>query len=152
MQIDNFDRKIISELQSDGKLSNYELADRVGLSASQCSRRRVRLESDGVICGYNARIDREKAGFALTSIIAVTLAAHREKPVQHLNQLLARLPNILEVYQVTGDMDYYVKVVTPDLNALTEFINSELMPHEAVQNVRTAIVLKSLKESSVLPI
>lgn len=151
-QIDGFDRKIIAELQIDGKLSNYDLAERVGLSASQCSRRRSRLESEGVIQGYYAYIDRDKAGFGLTSLIAITLAAHREEPVRNLNRLLARLPNIQEVYQVTGDMDYYVKVVTQDLNALTELINSELMPHEAVQNVRTAIVLKSLKETSALPV
>jgi len=152
MHLDGFDRKIIAQLQVDGKLSNYDLAEKVGLSASQCSRRRMRLEEDGVIAGYHAHIDREKAGFGLTSIIAITLAAHREAPVQHLNALLSRLPSIQDVYQVTGDMDYYVKVVTEDLNALTELINSELMPHEAVQNVRTAIVLKSLKESSELPI
>ncbi len=152
MHLDAFDHKIIAQLQEDGKLSNYDLAERVGLSASQCSRRRTRLESEGIIKGYCALIDREKAGFDLTSIIAITLAAHREEPVRHLNALLARLPNIQEVYQVTGDMDYYVKVVAPDLNALTELINSELMPHEAVQNVRTAIVLKSLKETNALPV
>ena len=152
MQIDEFDRKIIAELQANGRLSNYDLADKVGLSASQCSRRRSRLEDEGVIAGYHARIDREKSGFGLTSIISITLAAHREAPVQHLNELLRRLPNILEVYQVTGDMDYFVKVVTPDLNALTHLINSEFMPHEAVQNVRTAIVLKDLKETGVLPV
>jgi len=152
MHFDGFDRKIIAELQEEGRLSNYDLADRVGLSASQCSRRRARLENDGIIDGYYARIDRGKAGFALTCIISITLVAHREETVLHLNELLARLPNILEVYQVTGDMDYYVKVVTADLNALTELINSELMPHEAVQNVRTAIVLKSLKETNALPL
>ncbi len=151
-QVDRFDWKIVAELQKDGKLSNYDLAEKVGLSASQCSRRRSRLEAEGVIEGYHARINREKAGFGLTSLIAITLAAHREEPVRQFNELLERLPNILEVYQITGDMDYYVKVITPDLHALTDLINSELMPHEAVQNVKTAIVLKSLKETRALPV
>ncbi|MEM7214406.1 MAG: Lrp/AsnC family transcriptional regulator [Pseudomonadota bacterium] len=151
-EFDTFDRKILSALQMDARLSNNELAAKIGLSASQCSRRRARLEDSGIITGYHAVIDRERAGFGLTSIISVTLATHNADSADKLARLFDTIPNILEVNQMTGDMDYYVKVVTPDLKALTKLITEDLLSHEAVQNVKTAIVLDSLKDTAVLPL
>ena len=151
-EIDVFDRKILAALQEDGRLTNQELADRVGLSPSQCSRRRSALETSGMITGYHARIDREKFGLGLTCIISVTLATHNADNARRLLALFERLDNVQEAYSTTGEMDYLVKVVAPDLKSLANFINSELLPHEAVQNVKTAIVLETLKEQTSLPI
>ncbi|MEM9277568.1 MAG: Lrp/AsnC family transcriptional regulator [Pseudomonadota bacterium] len=150
--MDGFDRKILAALQVDARLSNNELADKIGLSPSQCSRRRARLEETGIITGYHATVDKERAGFGLTSIISVTLSTHNADSADRLAKLFARIPNIQEVNQMTGDMDYYVKVVTPDLKALTKLITEELLAHDAIQNVKTAIVLESLKETSALPL
>ncbi|MFD0917386.1 Lrp/AsnC family transcriptional regulator [Pseudahrensia aquimaris] len=150
--LDAFDRKILASLQEDGRFTNAELADRVGLSASQCSRRRTALEDAGIINGYTARLDPEKVGIGLKSLVSVTLATHNDDNAANLRSLLARLPQVLDAYALTGEMDYMIKVVTPDLKALSEFINQTLLPHKAVQNVKTAIVLDTLKETSALPV
>ena len=152
MSIDKFDRKILAALQSDGRLTNAELSDRVNLSASQCSRRRSQLENDGYINGYRAVLNREKLGFGFVNVITVTLATHNRDNAQKFARLIENLPEVMEAHALTGEMDYLVKVVTPDLKALTEFVNDVLLPHESVQHVKTAIVLDTIKESSAVPV
>ena len=150
--LDVFDRKIIHELQDDGRLTNGALGERVGLSASQCSRRRTALEENGTIRGYTALIDPERAGLELTSIISVTMASHNDDNAHQFRQLLEQLDNVQEAFSLTGEMDYFVKVVSPDLKSLSRFINDVLLPHDAVQNVKTAIVLDTIKSTLSLPI
>lgn len=150
--MDLFDRKILDALQNDGRLTNSELADHVGLSSSQCSRRRTQLEHAGVIQGYSARVDPQKVGIALTSMISVTLSNHTEANANDLRNLLKLNVNVLDAYALTGEMDYHIKVVSADLDDLSEFINKVLLPHPAVQNVRTSIALGMIKSSTVLPL
>ena len=150
--LDGFDRKIVRALQRDGRLTNAELGDVVGLSASQCSRRRMALEAEGVICGYTALVDPEKVGMALTSIISLTLARHDDDNADRFRALLSGLDNVQEAFALTGEMDYSIKVVSPDLKALSTFINTVLLPHEAVQNVKTAIVLDTITSTLALPV
>ncbi|MCT8999788.1 Lrp/AsnC family transcriptional regulator [Chelativorans intermedius] len=150
--IDSYDRKILSLLQADGRLTNNDLSERVNLSASQCSRRRQRLEEEGLIRGYRAELDRERLGFALVNIITVTLATHNPDNARRFADLVARLPEVQEAYALTGEMDYILKVVTPDLKSLSEFVSAVLLPHESVQHVKTAIVLETLKEQAALPL
>ena len=152
MQIDQFDRKILAMLQDDARLTNNDLAQRVNLSASQCSRRRQRLEEEGLIRGYRAVLDRERLGFPLVNVISVTLATHNRDNARRFGDLLARLPEVQEAHALTGEMDYILKVVTPDLKSLAEFVNGILLPHESVQHVKTAIVLETLKETGALPL
>lgn len=150
--LDAFDRKLLVALQSDARLTNGEVADKIGLSASQCSRRRTRLEDAGIITGYQTSANREALGLSITSIVAVSLAAHDIYSASRLEAMFQKHPNILEVHQMTGDMDYYLKVVTKDLNELSEFISATLLPHRGVQNVKTGVVLKTVKETAVLPL
>lgn len=150
--IDGFDRKILALLQDDARLTNGDLADKVNLSPSQCSRRRQRLEETGIIRRYRAVLDRERLGFPLVSMISVTLSTHNRDNARRFGELLARLPEVQEAHALTGEMDYIVKIVTPDLKSLSEFVNDVLLPHESVQHVKTAIVLQTLKETSALPI
>ena len=150
--VDRFDRKILALLQDDARLTNAELAERVHLSPSQCSRRRARLERDGLIAGYHARIDGEKAGFGLVNFISVTLSTHNRNNAARFADLMARLPEVQEAHSLTGEMDYILKVVTKDLRGLSDFVNEMLLPHEAVQNVKTSIVLQTLKDTSALPL
>ncbi len=152
MHLDSLDRRILSLLQEDARLTNNELAERVNLSASQCSRRRQRLEDDGLIKGYRAVLDRDKAGYPLVNVISVTLATHNPDNARRFAQLVARLPEVQEAHALTGEMDYILKVVTPDLKALSEFVNEVLLPHESVQHVKTSIVLNTLKETTALPV
>lgn len=152
VQIDDFDRKIMALLQEDARLTNNELAERIHLSASQCSRRRQRLEEDGFIRAYRASLDRERLGFPLVNFISVTLATHNRDNARRFAELLRRLPEVQEAHALTGEMDYMLKVVTPDLKSLSEFVSGVLLPHDSVQHVKTAIVLETLKETGALPL
>ncbi|MFN4272628.1 MAG: Lrp/AsnC family transcriptional regulator [Aliihoeflea sp.] len=151
-QIDQFDRKILSLLQEDARLTNNDLSERVNLSPSQCSRRRQRLEEAGLIKGYRAVLDRERLGFPLVNVISVTLATHNRDNARRFAELLRGLPEVQEAHALTGEMDYVLKVVTRDLKSLSEFVNDVLLPHESVQHVKTAIVLETLKEAGPLPL
>src|SRR4051795_4267208 len=152
VQLDKFDRKLLSLLQEDARLTNSDLSERVNLSPSQCSRRRQRLEEEGLIRGYRAVLDRERLGFSLVNIVSVTLATHNRDNARRFAELLARLPEVQEAHALTGEMDYVLKVVTPDLRSLAEFVNGVLLPHDSVQHVKTAVVLETLKETSMLPL
>lgn len=151
-RIDRFDRRILSLLQQDARLTNNDLSERVNLSPSQCSRRRQRLEEDGLIKGYRAVLDRERLGFSLVNVISVTLATHNRDNARRFADLLMRLPEVQEAHALTGEMDYFLKVVTPDLKSLATFVNEVLLPHESVRQVKTAIVLETLKETASLPL
>ncbi len=151
-QLDGFDRKILALLQEDARLTNGDLSARVNLSPSQCSRRRQRLEEEGLIRSYRAVLDRDRLGFSLVSIVSVTLATHNRDNARRFAELLARLPEVQEAHALTGEMDYILKVVTPDLKALSAFVNGVLLPHDSVQHVKTAIVLETLKETGALPL
>jgi DNA-binding Lrp family transcriptional regulator len=151
-RLDKFDRKILAHLQEDARLTNNDLSERVNLSPSQCSRRRQRLEDEGLIRGYRAILDRDRLGFPLVNVISVTLATHNRDNARRFGELLTRLPEVQEAHALTGEMDYILKVVTPDLKSLADFVNDVLLPHDSVQHVKTAIVLETLKETNALPI
>src|SRR5690606_31435376 len=147
-RLDKFDRKILAHLQEDARLTNNDLSERVNLSPSQCSRRRQRLEDEGLIRGYRAVLDRDRLGFPLVNVISVTLATHNRDNARRFADLLTRLPEVQEAHALTGEMDYILKVVTPDLKSLADFVNDVLLPHDSVQHVKTAIVLETLKETN----
>ena len=151
-ELDEFDRHILRALQTDGRLTNAELGERVSLSASQCSRRRQRLERDGVIVGYHARINRTHAGVELVSYLSITLSHHDADSAEHLAALFEASPFVLEAVSMTGSTDYLIKLVVADLKALSRFINDTLLPHPSVQQVHTSIVLDILKDTPVLPV
>ena len=150
--IDEFDRKILKALQRDGRLTNGELADEVGLSASQCSRRRSQLEKSGVISGYHAHVDGKHVGFGLTSLVSITLSHHDEQNADRLRRLLRQIPNVRSAYALTGEMDYLVTLATRDLEELSALINKMLLPHAAVQNVKTAIALETIQDTRGVPV
>jgi Lrp/AsnC family transcriptional regulator, leucine-responsive regulatory protein len=151
-ELDSFDLKILEALQKDGRLTNNELADRIALSASQCSRRRSRLEAEGFIQGYQARLDRQKMGLDLLVVISVTLATHNRDNARRFAALVNDLPEVLEAYALTGEMDYHLKVATRGLAGLSRFVNDVLLPHDSVQHVKTSIVLDTLKSFEGLPV
>jgi len=150
--IDDADRRILLALQQDGRLTNNELAEQVGLSPSQCSRRRARLETSDFIRGYHARLDMERAGVGMVCIVSITLDSHNADNAKLFAELVASLPTVLEAYSLTGEMDYMLKVITKDLKSFSGFINTVLLPHASVATVKTSIVLDTLKDTSVLPL
>ena len=150
--MDLLDCKILKVLQQDGRLTNGEVGDIVGLSASVCSRRRSAMEKAGVIKHYSAVLDKKKVGIGITSLISVSLSRHDSKNVDRFKALVKDLPEILDAYALTGEKDYSLKVVSRDLDALSDFINNRLLTNEAVENVHTSIVLDTVKTTSVLPV
>jgi DNA-binding Lrp family transcriptional regulator len=152
ISLDPFDLKILAALQDDGRLTNQELADTAGLSASQCSRRRMRLEEEGVIAGYRAELAGSALGFELIAFIQITLATHSPDNARKFRGLVNRVDDIQEAYALTGDSDYLLKVVLRDLKSLSDIVNNVLMPHQSVAHVRSSIVLDRLKESAKLPL
>ena len=144
--LDAFDLRILSALQRDGALTNQDLSDEVLLSASQCSRRRSRLEKDGMILGYRALLDREKLGLGVTVFMNVVLNNHSRDNARFFRTLLQSVDAVREAHAMTGDMDYLVKLVVSDLSMLSHIVNEIFLPHESVQHVRTSIALETLKE------
>jgi DNA-binding Lrp family transcriptional regulator len=152
ISLDAFDLKMLAALQDDGRLTNQELAGRVGLSASQCSRRRMRLEEERIISGYHAELSGEALGFNLIAFINITLASHSPDNAKKFRALINRVDDVQEAYSLTGDADYVLKAVLRDLKDLSELVNNVLMPHPSVAHVRSSIVLDRLKESPKLPL
>ena len=150
--MDGFDLRILSALQENGRLTSQELAEKVGLSPSQCARRRQQLEVDGVIAGYRAVFDAERLGFGLTAIVDVVLNTHNADNSRHFAELVNRLPQIREAYALTGEMDYQLKLVVRDLKELNQLINETLVTDRSVQTVKSAIVLARMKDKGGLPI
>jgi DNA-binding Lrp family transcriptional regulator len=150
--LDGFDLRILGALQDDGRLTNQELADIAGLSASQCSRRRMRLEQEKVIAGYRAELASEALGFNVIAFIQITLSTHSPDNAKRFRELVNRVDDFQEAYALTGDADYVLKAVLRDLKSLSDIVNNVLMPHPSVAHVRSSIVLDRLKESGKLPL
>ena len=144
MSIDEFDLRILKALQEDGRLTNQELADLVGLSPSQCSRRRIALEDAGIIECYRACLSGSALGLDLTVIIEVSLAMHSPDNAKRLADLLCAMDEVQEAYALTGEADYMIKLVVPDLKRLSQILNDVFLPHEGVARLRSSIVLESI--------
>ena len=150
--MDTFDLKILDALQVDGRLSNLELAERVGLSASQCSRRRSALESDGAIEGYHASLSAKVLGLDVLAFVQIRLAAHSPRNSKRFKELIESLPEVQEAYSLTGESDYLVKLSVPNLSALSRILNEVFLPHGSVASVHSSIVLDRLKATNRLPL
>ena len=152
MDIDVFDRRLLAALQSDAARSNADLGAIVGLSASQISRRRERLESAGVIRRYRAEIDPAALGGAITVFVHITLASHSAGNARKLRDLVSATPEILEAHAMTGETDYQFRVAVAGLSELAAFVNERLLCHPAIARVRSEIVLETLKDERVWPL
>jgi DNA-binding Lrp family transcriptional regulator len=152
MDLDDFDRAILSALQKDASLTNARLGDLVHLSTSQCSRRRIALEQAGYIERYTAKLSARKLGYTLQAITRVNLAAHSEANAEAFGRFVARFEEILAAYSVSGDADYILHIHVTDLEAFADFIHRHLLPHPTVAQVRSDIVLMTLKDNQGLPL
>ena len=150
--IDGFDAKIIAALQKNGRLTNQELAEKVNLSSSQCSRRRMALEETGIILGYRAELSKPKIGLELTVFVEISMAAHTPEYSDRLVEVFNNLPEVQEAFSLTGEADYFIKLVVKDLKRLSEVLNEVFLPLEGVAKLRSSIVLDHLKETNHLPL
>ena len=152
LELDAFDRKLLAALQEDGRLTNQELGDRVGLSPSQCSRRRQALEEVGLIRGYRAELAAEALGLNVVVFIEVNLTSHNQESAERFHAMLRRVESIQEAYALSGETDYLVKAIVPDLKGVQELVNETLLGHATVSRVCTSIVLNPIKTSNKLPV
>jgi DNA-binding Lrp family transcriptional regulator len=150
--MDGFDLKLLAALQDDGRLTNNELGEKVGLSASQCSRRRAALEQEGVIEGYHAALSPASLGLAVLAFVQVRLATHSPDNSKRFRDLVDRTAEVQEAYALTGEADYLVKIAVPDLKALSRILNDVFLAHGSVAQVHSSVVLDRMKKASGLPL
>jgi DNA-binding Lrp family transcriptional regulator len=150
--MDDFDRKILAELQKDGRLSVTELGERIGLSLSPCHRRVRALEQAGVINGYRASIDPATVGLNFSAIVFVTLREGRSESVQSFESALLDIPEIIQAERLFGDPDYMLHVVTRDVNAFQGLYDRSLSALPSVLRLTSTLVMKSIFQNRPLPL
>ncbi|MBS0456861.1 MAG: Lrp/AsnC family transcriptional regulator [Proteobacteria bacterium] len=150
--LDRIDLAIVSALQRDGRLSNADLAVQVNLSASACLRRVQRLEADGVIAGYAARVSPAALGLGLQAFVRVQLRDHDAATVQTFVERVAGWDEVVACHALTGDMDYLLHVVVEDLEHFSRFVLDHLLNDAGVADVNSSFVLRTVKRERALPL
>lgn len=148
--IDATDKKILTILQKEGRITNAKLAQTVGLSPPAVLERVRRLENSGIIEKYVAILDREQSGFNIQTIVMVCLSHHQISSLQNVKERLTQMDEVLECHQLTGEVDFLLKVVVKDMASYTDFVNNKLSGIPGIQNVKTSFILETLKNSTVL--
>lgn len=150
LNLDAIDRKILAALVEDGRMSTLDLADRVGLSPTPCSRRLRRLEESGVIEGYTARINHAALGLNICVMVTIRLARHGPETAGQFLQAIQGRPEITECLLVTGNIDYLLRVWVRDVEALRDFIKDALQSIPAVAETSTMVILDMTKSAGLL--
>ena len=151
-KLDKYDKSILSVIQQQGRLTNQSLAEQVSLSPAPCLRRVDKLESSGIIKQYAALADREKLGLSVLVYIHISLNDHHADTVESFNRFVDQSESILECYSVSGEYDYFIRVVACDVSALETFIMDQLLKTNTVRSANTSFVLKEKKYTTALPI
>lgn len=153
MKLDRYDRNILTLLQEDGRLSNLELADRIGLSASACLRRVRALEESGLIAGYRAVLDAQKLGLNLYALLHISMDRHTPERFARFEEQVAAIPQVLECLLITGQAaDYQLKVIVADMDAYQDLLLNKITRIEGVTGVHTSFVLRRVVDRSALPL
>jgi len=150
--IDSIDCRIIATLQAEGRLSNVELADGIGLSPSPCLRRVRRLERDGYIEGYRAVLQRSRIGLGLTVFVGVKIEAHADARADAFQDAIVAMPEVVACHMVSGEIDYLLEVVVPDLERYQRFLLGKLLELPIIKEVRSNIAIQTLKAAAPLPL
>ena len=145
VSLDKYDRKILAALVQNGALTNAQLSEIVNLSPSQCSRRRINLETKGVIQGYHARLNSEAIGISLRAIVRINLQSHAEDDAIEFLRLIEQQQEVAEAFSVSGDSDYVLILKCENLRTFADFIHSKLLPQKVIGQVRSEIVLNEMK-------
>lgn len=150
--LDDTDLRLLTALQKDAQATAETLGQRLGLSASQTGRRRQRLEAEGLIEGYRARLNAAALGLDVQAFISVQMATHAPDKVKTFTRILELRPEVTSAWTLTGEADYLLRVFCTDLATLNELIHAVLLPHPAVARVQSQIVMNQLKADGPLPI
>lgn len=149
--MDDIDRRIIRELQRDGRKSISDLAEAVGLSATPCARRLDRLQSTGVITGYSAQVDARKLGLPVTVFVSVELEQQARGGIEAFEKAVARFDEVIECHLMTGSRDILLRVVVADLAGFDHFLENRLMTVPGIRNMRSNFALRTMVRRDVLP-
>lgn len=149
---DRIDLTLLAQLQSGGRLTNADLAERVNLSPSACLRRVQRLERDGVIAGYGVRLDPQRIGLGVQAFVRLQLEHRDRTQVEHFAELVNGWDEVVSCYALTGDADYVLHVAVADLEHFSRFLLDCLLREECVANVDSSVVLRVVKEGRALPL
>ena len=152
MDFERGDTQILRTLQLEGRISNQDLADRVGMSTSPCWRRVRRLEESGVIKGYQAVLDRRKIGLGVLAFIQVQIDSHSETEAQSFEQEILKLEEVVACYSIAGGADFLLQVVAKDLDGYAEFAMAVVRRLPRIKAMQTMFVLKEIKPLSALPL
>jgi Lrp/AsnC family leucine-responsive transcriptional regulator len=153
MPLDRFDRRILELLQTDGRLTNLELAEKIGLSPSPCLRRVRALEDTGVIRGYRAVLDAQKLGLTLMALVYIQMDRHTPERFAHFDAQVRSLPGVLECLLITGqDADYQLKVVAQDMQAFEHLLLDQITGIDGVTGVHSSFVLRRVVDHTALPL
>jgi len=150
--LDRIDRRLLGELQDEGRITNVELAQRVGLTAPPCLRRVRALEDEGVIRGYHADLDASKLGYAITVFALVSLKSQAEDALRGFEEHMRTLPEVRECHMLNGEIDFILKIVSRDLQSFQEFLTSKLTPAPNVASVKTSLKIRTAKQVPGVPI
>lgn len=153
MEIDRYDRRILDELQRNGRISNQELAERIGLSPAPCLRRVRALEQSGLILGYRALLDARQLGLSLMALIHISMDRHTPERFANFDKLVAELPEVMECLLITGqDADYQLKVVVRDMDAFQALLLERITRIEGVSGVHSSFVLRRVVDKTAFPL
>ncbi|MEH3037223.1 MAG: Lrp/AsnC family transcriptional regulator [Sphingomonas adhaesiva] len=152
MALDRIDREILSLLQQDGRMTNVELAERVGLTAPPCLRRVRALEQAGIIRGYHAECDGTRLGFPITVFAMVSLRSQAEHDLAAFEGHVAGIAEVRECYMLNGEIDFILKIVAPDLESFQRILTTKLTPAPNVASVKSSLTIRSSKSLPGVPI
>ncbi|OUD10333.1 AsnC family transcriptional regulator [Marivivens niveibacter] len=150
-KLDEIDRMILAELQADGRMTNVELAKRVGISAPPCLRRVRTLEEQGYIRGYHADVDSRELGFEVQVFAMVGLHKQAESDLSAFEEKCRHWPLVRECHMLNGEVDFILKCVAPDLRTFQSFLTGELLTADNVANVKTSLVIRGAKDEPGVP-
>ena len=150
-RLDSIDRMILAELQSDGRMTNVELAKRVGISAPPCLRRVRTLEENGYIKGYHAEVNAKELGFEVQVFVNVGLASQAESDLSAFEAKCKSWPLVRECHMLNGEVDFILKCVAPDLSSFQTFLTGELLTTPNVASVKTSLVIRGEKDEPGVP-
>ena len=150
--LDRLDRRILDELQADARLSNQELAKRVGLSPAPCWRRLRRLEREGFIGSYATLLNGRAIGLPIIAYALVSLENHHPESVRQFGKFVEQQPEVLECHSMSGANDYLLRIVAASIDAYDKFLNTHLLQLRAVRSVNTSFVLQTQKFTTRLPV
>ncbi len=152
VNLDEVDKRLLAELQAEGRVTNVDLASRVGLTPPPCLRRVRSLEESGVIKGYHAELDASRLGFAITVFALVSLKSQAEEALRQFEDHVRTLPEVRECHMLNGEIDFILKIVSKDLQSFQEFLTSKLTSAPNVASVKTSLTIRTAKNEPGVPL